>query len=345
MTSTRAASTVTRSAKSWADCAVHVKIFPRPGNLAESREVLRVLQQYGEVVMYRHLKYEAPNPTLNAALAIYRTQNSAYNVVQASPIHFQLQQGKDGWISKISRDASAEGSLPRSGADNEAPMNDFPDENLSTPDTFNLNLRDDDLEGSPQPQTSYPHDYSADVSPKTHSGSDGKWDSNLFAQAMEKDGNTHGPAKDTSFGAFSSNFGPPETPKKETTERPSRKSARQLAEQLIAHAKSASSSSNAKIVQNTSAPVQEFQLTVVKSFFNHQAYIERQAYYAGFNPNMKTIMAGDLKGRVPSEGYLDCSLNKGDLPLRIRLKKKEQNRSHISLMELWETGKRERGEV
>lgn len=36
--------------------AVHIKIHPRPGNLAESSEVLRVLQQYGEVVMYKHLK-------------------------------------------------------------------------------------------------------------------------------------------------------------------------------------------------------------------------------------------------------------------------------------------------
>ena len=36
--------------------AVHVKIYPRPRNLAESREVLRVLQQYGEIVSYRHLK-------------------------------------------------------------------------------------------------------------------------------------------------------------------------------------------------------------------------------------------------------------------------------------------------
>lgn len=36
--------------------AVHVKIHPRPRNLGESREVLRVLQQYGNVIMYKHLK-------------------------------------------------------------------------------------------------------------------------------------------------------------------------------------------------------------------------------------------------------------------------------------------------
>lgn len=36
--------------------AVHVKIHPRPRNLAESREVLRILQRYGEVAVYKHLK-------------------------------------------------------------------------------------------------------------------------------------------------------------------------------------------------------------------------------------------------------------------------------------------------
>ena len=35
---------------------VHVKIYPRPRDLVESREVLRVLQQYGHVISYRHLK-------------------------------------------------------------------------------------------------------------------------------------------------------------------------------------------------------------------------------------------------------------------------------------------------
>ena len=36
--------------------AVHIRIQPRPRNLSESREILRVLQQYGEVAMYKHLK-------------------------------------------------------------------------------------------------------------------------------------------------------------------------------------------------------------------------------------------------------------------------------------------------
>lgn len=36
--------------------AVHIKIHPQPHDISESREVLRMLQRYGEVIMYKHLK-------------------------------------------------------------------------------------------------------------------------------------------------------------------------------------------------------------------------------------------------------------------------------------------------
>ena len=40
--------------------AVHIKIQPRPLSLFESRQVLRTLQKYGDVVMYKHLKVSRP---------------------------------------------------------------------------------------------------------------------------------------------------------------------------------------------------------------------------------------------------------------------------------------------
>ena len=39
-----------------ANRTVHIRVYPRPRNLAESREILRVLEGYGEVVMFKHLK-------------------------------------------------------------------------------------------------------------------------------------------------------------------------------------------------------------------------------------------------------------------------------------------------
>jgi len=40
--------------------AVHIKIHPRPLNLSESRQVLRTLEEYGEITMYKHLKVWLP---------------------------------------------------------------------------------------------------------------------------------------------------------------------------------------------------------------------------------------------------------------------------------------------
>ena len=55
---------VGHSLKTLTGNTVHIKIHPRPRNLAESREVLRVLQQYGEVVMYKHLKVSPVDPVI-----------------------------------------------------------------------------------------------------------------------------------------------------------------------------------------------------------------------------------------------------------------------------------------
>lgn len=74
--------------------AVHIKIHPRPRNLAESRQILRVLQEYGRVVMYKHLKYEPEAPAHNSAIAIYQNPSSAKDLIDASPITFELEVGK-----------------------------------------------------------------------------------------------------------------------------------------------------------------------------------------------------------------------------------------------------------
>ena len=55
--------------------AVHVKIHPRPRNLYESREILRVLQQYGEVAMYKHLKVHPLLMGLCSVMLLKHLQN------------------------------------------------------------------------------------------------------------------------------------------------------------------------------------------------------------------------------------------------------------------------------
>ena len=49
------ASTVA-AGKSALSKAVHLKIYPHPQNLRESREVLRILQKFGTVEMFKSLR-------------------------------------------------------------------------------------------------------------------------------------------------------------------------------------------------------------------------------------------------------------------------------------------------
>ncbi|KAL8808225.1 MAG: hypothetical protein Q9182_000289 [Xanthomendoza sp. 2 TL-2023] len=277
-----------------------------------------------------------------------KTRNSAYNAVQASPIHFQLQQGKDGWVSKISRDASAEGLVSRPSEDNEPRVKETSTEGSQHSPSHETNendLEDEEPEKDLRYQPSYHRDNSDGVTPDAQVGFGDRWGSKLMAQTVQREENHPSAPGNKSFGTFSPNIEPPKISNDDSIKTPRRKSAQQLEEHLLADLKSAGPSPKATKEQHTSPPIREFQLTVRKSLFDHQAYIERQAYYAGFNPEMKTIMAEDLKDRVPLEGFLDCSLNKRDVPLRIRLKRKEQHRPQKSLRQLWETGKRERGEV
>lgn len=46
----------------------------------------------------------------------------------------------------------------------------------------------------------------------------------------------------------------------------------------------------------------------------------------------KNIMAEDLEARVPVKGLLDCHMDKGERPLRMRLRKGERRKT---LGELW----------
>lgn len=75
--------------------AVHLRIFPRPSNLGESREILRLISQFGEVEYFKNLKYDhlsAPN----AALVIYKDEDAAQHCLRRSPIRFRMGKAMAG---------------------------------------------------------------------------------------------------------------------------------------------------------------------------------------------------------------------------------------------------------
>ena len=95
----------------------------------------------------------------------------------------------------------------------------------------------------------------------------------------------------------------------------------------------------------------EFHLTVTRSVMNHHAYIQRQHYYGPFHLDWRSLMAEDLKGRVPVDGFRDLGLGKGESPLRDRLKRREEEENgggRVTLRQMWEVGQKKRetsGEV
>ena len=58
-------------------------------------------------------------------------------------------------------------------------------------------------------------------------------------------------------------------------------------------------------------------------------------------------MGDDLRERVPVTAMADCQLGKGEVPLRIRLKRRQEHEEdkrgwNMSLRSLWEEGERAR---
>ena len=242
------ASPILNATRKEAGRAVHIKIHPRPSNLAESRELLRVLQQqYGEIEMYRHEKYNPAHPAHNTALAIFKNEDAAQKIIGASPLRLERQPQEEGWGAR--KIPGRDGSAAESSADSTEPP----------------------LQAPPfQPRQGVPRGF--DLHPFLPQDSDS---------------------------AFRKHEG--------LTQR------------------------------------QEFRLLVSPSHLDHQAVVERQHYYAGFRPDPSTIMAADLKDRVPLPAMVDCHMSKKEVPNRIRAKRARSNDimgQQLSLRAMWERGQR-----
>lgn len=75
--------------RSTANRAIHLRITPRPSDISESREVLRLLSQFGEVEYFKNLKYDTLSHP-NASLVIFRDESAAKTCLHRTPIRFRL---------------------------------------------------------------------------------------------------------------------------------------------------------------------------------------------------------------------------------------------------------------
>ncbi|MCJ1234638.1 hypothetical protein MMC14_002599 [Varicellaria rhodocarpa] len=314
MTSVNAGSTV----RSVIGRAVHIKIYPKPRHINESREVLRVLERYGEVVMYRYLKYEPNAPADNSALAIYRENAAAEKALRASPMSF--------FYGSLDREVKEYG-LNAEGVDQPSQPADLAEEQGG--------YVVEETNGYESTSTSTEADDQAIQGSATN---DAPWGRTTFS-SIEPSTPTLPPSSpsETTITASTSTSPPSQPPPlQEENNLP----APNTPTSLFPHSSSSSSSSSAP------QPHQAVRLHISLSHTNHQAYISRQGYYEGFKPSTRTMQAADLETRVPLAGLVDVRMEKGEVPLRIRKKMAaERNRGALPpLKELWERGMRVRGE-
>jgi len=72
-----------------ANRAVHLRITPRPSSIGESREILRLISQFGEVEYFKNLKYDVI-PVPNTIIVIFRDTEAARHCLERSPIRFRM---------------------------------------------------------------------------------------------------------------------------------------------------------------------------------------------------------------------------------------------------------------
>jgi hypothetical protein len=91
-----------------ANRAVHLRITPRPSNLGESREIMRLLSGFGEIEYFKNLRYDTLTHP-NAALVIYKGEEAARECLKKSPIRFRM--GRASLPQRREADESGEDSM------------------------------------------------------------------------------------------------------------------------------------------------------------------------------------------------------------------------------------------
>ena len=313
-----------------ASCSVHIRVFPRPRNLAESREILRVLEGYGEVVMYKHLKvsilhtplnmvertskltcdctreikYEPHTPAPNSILAIYQASSSVQKIINDSPFRFKIENRGAGWTfagSEILSQAQSNHTNDVSAASNG--------------DGISRLEEDRNTNEEPEVPSEEPNQAASNITAENQHSRDSNGGQTRDATNRQLDRSI-----DQGLPPKGSLTDPSILPSPVTKQQPS------------------NSSSSPQTSQPSRAPLfKEFELKITPSRMKHQTYMERQGYYFQFTPDSRTIMAADLEGRVPLAGLTDCHVKKEEIHLRIRQDRARNGGPQpFSIRKLWE---------
>nr|POE66156.1 hypothetical protein CFP56_54418 [Quercus suber] len=80
--------------RSTASRTLHLHLTPRVQNVGESRSILRLLQQFGEVEYFKHLKHDLLSAP-QTILCVFKDDETAQRVLNSSPLSFKLAKSRD----------------------------------------------------------------------------------------------------------------------------------------------------------------------------------------------------------------------------------------------------------
>lgn len=297
--------------------AVHLKVYPRPASLSESRELLSVLQQFGEVTMFKSLRYDYVQPAPNTCLAIYRDATSASKLLKASPLRFTLEPisgdhtgdlhdqtpdpaREDGFASALG--SNADQRVADVIDDAEFDITDGP----SKPGADEM-IRPSTLLFQTIESFSRPHE-TAQPPQETLS--------NDVSDATESDANSA--SSDAELVA--------------QTERDNADPEQQPVSEPVVH------------VKHVPAPQSpcEFHVVADVSEMNHRDYIERSFWYGPYIPRKRTASYIDLTARGVTPAIADVYMHKPEQPLRIVQGLRADVSTLPTLRQIWEQGEAQR---
>lgn len=255
--------------------------------------------------MYKHLKHEPNLYAPNTALAVYRNSHSAQSIIDASPLRFELGRAESS--SSVSQFMPS--TLP--SADGE--------EEDSTPAQDESDYAQEEFSEVNSPRQR-PNEASGEGTTFTGLSGTARWGTMRSSASTDQEAISPSPSP------------PPKTFTPNPT--PLKASSADLPNPPASTQEASISSDNPR----------EFQLTIERSVLNHHVSIQREHYYDGFQLDLGSAMGDDLEGRVPVAGLADCQLDKPQVPLRVRLRRRQEadKRGWMSLGRLWEEGERER---
>ncbi|KAF2453503.1 hypothetical protein BDY21DRAFT_374823 [Lineolata rhizophorae] len=352
--------------------AVHVRVTPAPAGLAESRQVLRVLQRFGEVVMFKNLRYQAENPVPNASLAIFRDDDAAENLLRASPLRFSLEP-----VTAPSSSASASSSPAPSSSSSAADLD--PDLELDSDPEFSAALSSlrypPDANPSTEPApSSRPRNAEEMTRPsrllnnrtelRPGMREEFRWPMAAVRRRKDKDKVVapwdvlSGKSGGHGFGLGTAEARGPVVRDVESLgsvgEESGTRSSEGWEEEDGATLDPAEAEAEAEVGAGpapTPAPtpgLRTFHLHARHSLKNHQDWIEHSRFWWHFQPHAGSAPQQDLARQVPTPGLSDvAALRKGSRgqqcpPARVRAQEAGRIRARMSLAEMWDEGERRR---